>query len=176
VATDLNGDGKADLAAAGTINDTVAVLFNLGSGSFAEPVVYAVGFNPIALAVADLDGDGAPELAVAIPSAGVDILLNDGEGKFVRGPSYGEGALDLALGDLNGDSMLDLAVANSGSASVLLNHGDGTFGEARYYPARNSPMSIRTSDFNGDGRVDLAVAGVDFSGKDVSLLFNTCLE
>jgi hypothetical protein len=63
------------------------------------------------------------------------------------------------VGDLNGDGVLDLAVANSGNntVSVLLGTGDGTFGDARNFSAGIGPQSVATGDFDGDGVLDLVV-------------------
>ena len=68
----------------------------------------------------------------------------------------------VAVGDLNGDLVQDLALANSGddSAAVLLGNGDGTFQPPRsvYFAAGASPQSIAIADFNKNGRPDLVVA------------------
>jgi hypothetical protein len=66
----------------------------------------------------------------------------------------------VAVGDFNGDGILDLAVANGSgnSVSVLLGNGDGTFRPARSFAAGNTPWFVAVGDFNGDGRLDLVVA------------------
>jgi hypothetical protein len=74
--------------------------------------------------------------------------------------------IPLALGDLNGDGRLDLAVANygdpllgDGTISVFLGDGDGTFSAATPYPTGAAgPQAVAIGDLNGDGRLDLAVA------------------
>jgi hypothetical protein len=79
----------------------------------------------------------------------------------------------VAIGDLNGDGRIDLAVANhvSNTASVLPGNGDGTFGCKTDYGAGAGPSSVAIGDLNGDGRPDLAVAN-DF-GDAVWILLNT---
>ncbi|MBI4585002.1 MAG: VCBS repeat-containing protein [Planctomycetes bacterium] len=63
---------------------------------------------------------------------------------------------DLALGDLDGDGALDLAVVNqiSDKVSILLGHGDGTFGEAAGYGAGGFSFSVALGDLDGDGALD----------------------
>src|SRR5438445_5242597 len=69
----------------------------------------------------------------------------------------------VAVGDVNGDGRLDLAVTNAssydvpGTVSVLLGNGDGTFQSALSFAAGSDPRSVAVGDFNGDGRPDLAV-------------------
>jgi hypothetical protein len=67
----------------------------------------------------------------------------------------------VAVGDFNGDGVLDLAVANAtinGTVSVLLGNGDGSFQPAHNFAAGDDPISVAVGDFNGDGVPDLAVA------------------
>ena len=70
-----------------------------------------------------------------------------------------DGPRSVAIGDLNGDGKPDLAIANDGAAnvSVLLNKGNGTFGQGRLRAGR-FPRSVAIGDLNGDGKPDLAAA------------------
>src|SRR5262249_53691823 len=72
----------------------------------------------------------------------------------------GRSPRSVAVGDFNGDGILDLAVANtySDSVSVLIGIGDGTFQPAQTVEVRRGPQSITVGDFNGDGVPDLAVS------------------
>lgn len=76
----------------------------------------------------------------------------------------------VAAGDLNGDGIIDLAVANANSSdvSVLLGYGDGTFAVERRFAGRAFSIALVIGDFNEDGIVDLAVA--NGSSDDVSIL------
>ena len=91
---------------------------------------------------------------------------------FGPGTRYpvGAGPSGTATGDFNGDGKLDIAVANSGSGSisVLLGNGDGTFQLALNTPAGHTPWGLIAEDLNGDGLLDLAV--VDEAGSAVILL------
>jgi hypothetical protein len=144
---DFNGDGHLDLAVAKSsyVNGpdyptgTVSILLGKGDGTFLVAPTYAAGANPSSLAVGDFNGDGKPDLVlVNNPGATgkVSIFLGNGDGTFHAANSYAVGinASSVAVGDFNGDGILDLAVANE-RVSVLLGNGDGTFQTAKNYPA-----------------------------------------
>jgi hypothetical protein len=77
-----------------------------------------------------------------------------------------------AVGDFNGDGLLDLAVTNfySDNVSVLLGNGDGSFNEAGDFGVGSQPLFVAVGDFDGDGLLDLAVA--NYNAHDVSVLIN----
>jgi hypothetical protein len=175
VVADVNGDSKRDLLVAngygdsGLSNGSVGVLLGNGDGTFQTAVTYTLAGQPISVAVADFNGDGKPDLAVASNgSDNVSVLLGNGDGTFQSAVSYGAGAnaVSVAVGDFNGDGQSDLAVANSGAnnVSVLLGSGDGTFQTAvNYASGAYAPGSVVAVDLNGDGKPDLAV-GNECSG------------
>jgi FG-GAP-like repeat/FG-GAP repeat len=83
----------------------------------------------------------------------------------------------VAVGDFNGDGLMDLVVANSGdpangddgNVSILLGNGDGTFQPAQSVVAGKNPFSVAVDDFNGDGRLDVVVANNGNSAVSVLL-------
>jgi hypothetical protein len=165
-AGDFNGDGIVDLATANLTGTQVTILTGKGTGLFYPPVSYSAGIGPVALAVSDFNGDGAPDVAVAVSGdpmsqqgAGVAVLLN--VGGVLQSPTlYPTGAVPVGLtvADMNGDGILDLAVATLSGISVIPGGPRGTFGSPISYPAVPS-STLSSGDFNGDGVVDLAVAG-----------------
>lgn len=78
----------------------------------------------------------------------------------------------VAVGDLNGDGIPDLAVANNSNdyVSVLLGTGTGSFGTVTNFAVGAIPNSIAIGDLNGDGKLDLAVA--NYGSGSVSILLN----
>ena len=162
----LNRDSHPDLAVVSSGNNVVVLLGN-GAGGFGRPKRFATGRIPDAVAIGDLNVDGKPDLAVANHSSNnVSILLGHGDGTFgkARNSAAGNVPTSIAIGKFNGDNRPDLAVANDlghngNSVSILLGHGDGTFGPPTNYPVGGIfPTSIAIGKFNGDLNPDLAVA------------------
>lgn len=146
---DVNHDGLQDIVVAnfgpgadGKGSAGVSVLLQDAAhpGSFLPPVTYATHGGAIDVAVADLDGDGKPDLVVAnlgpSPTGSVSVLLQDPArpGVFLAATSYaGFGQpLSVAIADLNGDGHPDIAVADGASATVMLQSATspGTFAQA----------------------------------------------
>ncbi|MDX6694381.1 MAG: hypothetical protein QOF02_1984 [Blastocatellia bacterium] len=80
----------------------------------------------------------------------------------------------VAVGDFNGDSKPDLAVANQfyDNVGVFINNGNGTFAAGVYYAVSGDPASVAVGDFNGDGKPDLATVNFTVSSNTVSVLIN----
>jgi uncharacterized protein (TIGR03437 family) len=169
VVGDFNGDGNLDIAIANSTSNTITVLLGDSAGGFiaAPGSPFAVGSNPLSIAVGDFNGDGKLDLAVAnYGSSSVTLLMGDGAGGFTLGDTESDGGLAgpsfIAVGDFNGDGRPDLAIANANShtVSVLLGIGSGGFGGAPGNPftlGGEYPQSLAVGDFNGDGKPDLAV-------------------
>jgi hypothetical protein len=162
VATDLNEDGRADVAIANRSASDVSVLFNTGGGVLSTAVNYGVGSFPFAITAADLNADFKPDLVVANWEGGdLSLLLNRGGGKFGASIDYAAASSFqwLVTADLNGDAAPDLAGTSlDGFMSVLSNRGNGTFEPEINYPTGVSPSSLAVADLNRDDLPDLAVA------------------
>ena len=165
----FNGDSFADLAVANSGSDNVTILLGDGSGNFTQPATSpeAVGVCPDSVAVGDFNGDSFADLAVAnATSNNVTILLGDGSGNFSPAPGspwrWAISPPRWRWGLFNGDSFLDLAVANafSNTVTILLGNGSGSFTPAPGSPVAvgNEPASVAVGNFNGDSFPDLAVA------------------
>ncbi|MGI4759273.1 MAG: FG-GAP-like repeat-containing protein [Janthinobacterium lividum] len=166
---DVNSDGKPDIITANYNSNTVGVLLGTGTGSFGSVVTYPTGtFSlPMGVAVADVNGDGRPDIAVASSGSGTaGVLLGTGGGAFGAVTAYNLGAssslFGVALADVNGDGKPDLIAANEGTSTVgiLLGTGTGTFGAVTAFSTgRDSrPHNVVVADVNGDGKRDLVVA------------------
>ena len=178
VSADFNGDGKADLAAAGPAG--IAILLGNGNGTF-QPATFPFTSQYGGLLTADLNGDGKADLIAinngtpqepATPSS--QVFLGNGDGTF-KALSPGPASV-MALADVNGDGKLDAIGAELAFSlldyGVLLGNGDGTFGSfipVISFPAGLAPSFVQTADMNGDGKPDLTFG----QSSRVFVLLNT---
>ena len=180
-AADVDGDGDVDLGVAnsrkylGGSKTVASVLLNDGTGVMGGEAVYDVGQLPFAVIARDLNGDGAPDLAVAnFRGNSVSVLLNLGNGTFDDQVEYpvGDEARDITGTDFDGDGDIDLAVTTLDEVVVLLNQGNGSFDPAVSY-AVPQPGFISAGDLDGDGDADLAVTDRRPSPGTLRVLRNT---
>ena len=150
------------------------VLLGNGDGSFQAKQSFGPAFGTMDVAVADFNGDGKNDLALAdynSPNA-ASVLLGNGNGTFQAKHAFDTGTHpnSVAVADFNGDGKSDLVTADYGSntASVLLGNGNGTFQARQSFGAGTQPYSVAVSDLNSDGRSDLVTA--DYSGNTASVL------
>ena len=176
VVADINGDSKFDIITANRNSGDVSVLLGNGDGSFQPQLGYTAGdgafLGPIAVAVADINGDGRLDLVSRINASNeLSILLGNGDATFqtqMRVP-VGASPTAVAVADINGDNRMDLMATTSANAvTVSFGNGDGGFQTPQGYPVGSSPASLAAVDANGDGIPDIVTANL-FS-RDVSVL------
>jgi hypothetical protein len=191
---DVNGDGKPDIVLAnycadhpvgqgfclGDGNGSVGVLLGNGDGTFQPVVGYdSGGYGTTSVAIADVNGDGIPDVVLAnqcvtnsnCDNGTVGVLLGNGDGTLQTVVTYnsgGYGAYSVAVADVSGDGNADILVSNNsagsgdsrnGSVGVLLGNGDGTFQTVVTYNSGGYvAYSIAVADVNGDGKLDVVVA------------------
>jgi hypothetical protein len=180
VAGDFDGDGRLDLAVAGSYFNhsvykvgAVSVLLGNGDGTFKPQVTYAVASYPDVIVAADFAGNGRLDLAVGSEDAGsssLSVLLGNGDGTFQPAVSYALSTQPNAIlaGDFTGDGRLDLAVVSIGT-QLLVGNGDGTFQPAVTVSTLEDDDLV-AGDFNGDRRLDLAVVGYENGSEAISVL------
>jgi hypothetical protein len=172
---DVNGDGRADVIATNLEGDDVTILLGEGQGGFKPSTgsPFPCGDSPFFVAIGDLNGDRRPDLAVVnAPGStsdrhgrdGLTLLLGDGKGGFQKmaGSPFGTGKVPnrLAIGDVNGDGVADVAVTytDSDSIALFLMSRQGTVASSSTIAVGKRPKGIAIHDLNGDGKGDIVVA------------------
>lgn len=184
---DFNGDGNLDLATDSWGVDSVLTIFGDGKGNFDEQRLYKVGKRPYQrLRSADVNKDGKPDIVTTnLEGNDATVLLGTGDGKFQEAQgspfSAGDAPFGVAVGDVNGDNNLDLAIVNSPTITaeskgkdgltILTGNGSGNFLKLKSSPFKTgkSPGRVAIGDISGNGINDIVVT--NYNDKSISMFY-----
>jgi hypothetical protein len=200
VAADVNADGKNDVVFAWTPNGTnqlnpsphISVALGNGNGSFQAQRDYAIP-TPVgqslndsgapSLVLADINGDGKPDIVYIDEFAALYVMLNNGDGTFATPQQLGTepNLTSLAVQDVNGDGKPDIVAITGANvppstpfaAYLYLGNGNGTFQTPVTLAAGAYWLNaVAIADMNGDGKPDIIISGQtsDRNTTDVNIL------
>lgn len=187
VLADLDGDGKIDVVASNAGSNTVSVFRNvssggsIGAGTLSARIDFATGSQPHGVAVADIDGDGKPEIITADRGGNsISVLRNTSSvgvlsfNSKVDNPT-GSTPNGVAVGDFNSDGKPDIATANEGGNSISVFQNNSSAGALSLaskvdFATASTTKSVAVADVDGDGALDIAATNA--GGSSVSVLRN----
>jgi hypothetical protein len=183
---DFNKDGNMDVVTTNLDGASVSVLLGNGAGGFREATgsPFQCGAKPFGVAVGDLNGDGNADLAivnwngkVADPQHNtLTVLLGDGRDSFqpMAGSPFhtGRAPCYVALGDVNGDGLLDVVVVNAAddSVSLFFSKRGGRLVKGPTVAVGRRPFGVAVGDLNGDGKADIVTA--NSGDNDITVLLS----
>jgi hypothetical protein len=156
---DIDSDGYLD-AFVGMTNSPDTVWVNDGSGTFSNSgqTLDELGYTFDA-EFGDLNGDGNPDIFAG--SAAYPVWLNDGSGTFADNGQIGMPSLGIGIGDLDGDSDLDVFWTTDWQNKVWLNDGNGTFTDTGQGLGTLDSCDVALGDLDSDGDLDAFVVNGD---------------
>jgi hypothetical protein len=181
---DFNNDNQLDIVVTNyNWVGNVGVFVGYGNGTFSNQTSYSTGqgSGPTDACVGDLNNDGRLDIVVTLhDSFGIIVFLGYGNDTFSRQLIYSTGSQSqpfaCALGDVNNDNRLDVAVSDFGNGNVvvLLGDGHGSFSNKISYStgSDSGSISVAFGDFNNDSILDIVVANYNTNTIGVLLGFS----
>jgi hypothetical protein len=170
---DADGQGGLDVVALMQVpgdNGEVRVALNPGTGVLSPLAAVGIGRpTPLAMATGTMDANTSVDISIATPDRLV-ILRNDGAGGFggnIATVSFGATALkDIAIGELEGDSDLDVLLSNAdgnGSLHVMNSNNGTSYGSNGRQTINATLTDLELFDIDGDHDLDVVGIGDDGS-------------
>ncbi len=175
----LDGNETVDLAGLRIATSEVAIFLNQDGAKFVEALPVPTLERPRALVLGDVDRDGFVDMIVSA-SAVLAVHYGKGDGSFTEFVEAGRSEaprsfLELAMGDVSGDTLPDLIAATSAAPEVFVLYGRGNraFEKPATVKLSSGPRSLFIADVNRDGFLDITTAN---SNQTVSFIFNRGLD
>ena len=166
---DIDGDGRPDVVVSNIGSNSLSVYLNTsvpGAISFAPRVDVATGSSPYGVAIADMNGDGFPDVAITnwgsntvsiFQNTSVPVIANLAA---VTSPTTPGNPNFVAAGDLDGDNNVDLVTSNTGGNSISLFRSTSSAGGISFASRIDSsigtiPFNVALGDVDGDGKPDI---------------------
>lgn len=174
---DLNQDDKLDIAVAYHDDNTIGIFFGQRNGIFYPERLYSTGASrPLSVFIYDLDQDTLLDIITTNDGTNdVSIFLGYGNETFSDAVRISTGfdshPHDVTVADLNGDSRMDMVVANSGihCIGVFIASGTATFSKQTIYSTGRYPISVAVGDFNNDSHLDIVTS--NYESDDISIFY-----
>ncbi|GEM_PF-3451889 len=165
--TDFDGDSISDVLLADSTAGQLMVLLGEGKGVFSDPIVLSTLSPAVDVIAEDVDGDGLADIAAL--GEEIAIFLNTG-GEFALIGYYATqpNSYDMAMGDFDGDTLPDIAIASGTGLHLVINEGSGIFGAPQLIVGGDA-RSVDVGDMNGDSFQDIIVAKTSPSEVEVFL-------
>jgi 6-phosphogluconolactonase (cycloisomerase 2 family) len=191
---DIDGDGKADLIVANSNTNNISIFRNTSTSgafttsTFAPKVDFTTGTTPYNITIADLDGDGKPDIVVSdFGSAQVSVFRNQSTSgtislATIANLTAGSNPYGIAVSDIDGDGKPDIIVSNAGSSTVSVFRNistsgtitTGSFSGKVDFPTASSPYGVAVGDIDSDGKPDIVTA--NNGANSISFLKNTSTQ
>ncbi|CAF3176865.1 unnamed protein product [Rotaria socialis] len=181
VIADYNNDNKKDIAIANLGTNTIDIFLGNGNSSFTSQKSLLTGSTPKAVAIGDFNNDNIIDIVVAnYDSGNVGVFLGCGNGSFLSQKTFTTGSqsypIEVAVGDFNSDTFVDIIIANYGinTVGILLGYGNGSFTNVKLFSISYAsyPFSISVGDFNGDRKLDFVI--VNEGSDNLETFLQTC--
>ena len=174
-AGDINGDSIPDVVTLSFEN--ISVLLGFGDGTLGFHTEFPIGTSvgADAIALADVDRDGALDVVVVGRGQNGSVLRGRGDGTFAAPQVFavGGGGETMALGDVDADGDLDIVIGSYSDAvgvSVLLGNGDGTFNPRTRVHIGRDIRSVALGNVDGDSDLDIVAASAYSNSRNLVFL------
>ncbi len=185
---DIDGDGKSDITQVNAMGiHSISIFKNnsiTDSLGFAPVMNFATGDWPSELDLGDLDGDGKPDIAVAVRGNGIQSWLSIFRNTSTPGTvslasrwdlSTIAGANGIAIVDVTADGKPDIVITSPGSSVVSVHRNVSIPGNLGFEPRVDfavgvEPSAITGGDLDGDGLNDIAVS--NYTAQTITLFRN----